>query len=589
MSGKVSTDQLLFSATLAILLLAAGCSNPTPEVTPTPPSATPSPSPSLTPTVTPTPSPTFTATPTPTAPPATVVGDLRTARLSTPAPRRGVPCGVVDLLDFPIDPPNAELARGGTDFGVFRARYQGIHAGEDWGWSIRSSSAGKPVHSIGHGQVTYAEPYGWGGDGGTVIVRHFFQDGSTILSFYGHLNPPSVTLRTGDCVTRGAQIGQIGERPFPTHLHFEIRSHMPGMPGPGYWSIDPSLAGWQPPSVYIWNNRVTGLPGVQWQRPFASRSRKSVGLLNQNTFVVMDNQQLIGLNVSNGSLRWSIPISETTSAAVVDATIAIIYTANQLGQVQAWGPPYFDVGALKPGHAPLWEIQLGGVGIPTLVPLPGGGVALHTQRQLFGLSADGRLLWEHGPLDSPLNWTLASDHLILASAGADAMVWEIQRANPPTPAARIGGRLVASDGQVFVYNSTGVYRLSPDLQAASLIYLLPRAFPDTGDAIALPNGGVLVAHADQADARLIALNADGTLRWQRSYAPARQARSAAQAKARLVASDSHVYLVLHNDLSTSNVTDIFGVGTDGNRLVRIFAGGTRNLLQEDLTNDYFSW
>ncbi len=553
MSGKISPGHLSVAAAIAVLILAAGCGKPTPKVPPVPPTVAPSPSSSPTPTAT-----------------------------LTPSPQRGAPCGVVDLLDFPINPPDAERARGGTDYGVFRARYRGNHAAEDWGWGVRSASAGTPVFSIGHGQVTYAEPFGWGGDGGTVVVRHVFSDGSTILSFYGHLNPPSVSLHAGDCVKRGDPVGQIGQPPYPTHLHFEIRSHMPDRPGPGYWSVDPSLAGWKPPSIYIWNNRVSELPGVQWLWPFASRSRKAVGFAGHDTFVVMDNLQLIGINVSDGSLRWSLPISDTTSAAAIDADRAVVYTGNQLGQVQAFGLSDLVSATHKSVPVPLWEIQLDTAGIPALIPLPGGGVALYMYQHLFGVSADGGLLWEQSPMDGPINWTLVQDRLILTSAGADASVWVIDRAGPPTQAARIGGRLVAAGDQVFVYNSTGIYRLSPDLLSAYPLYPLPRAFPDLGDAVALPDGGLLVAHADQADARLIALNAEGTLRWERSYVPAVREQSTATVKPRLMAAGSHVYLLLHNGISSSNITDIFFIDMNSAALTRIFTGGTRNLAPEDL-------
>ncbi|HZY45078.1 MAG TPA: M23 family metallopeptidase, partial [Anaerolineae bacterium] len=65
-----------------------------------------------------------------------------------------------------------------------------------------------------------------------VIVRHVFNDGRTILSFYGHLDPPSVVLNVGDCVERGQQVGEIGKPRGRPHLHFEIRHHLPARPVP---------------------------------------------------------------------------------------------------------------------------------------------------------------------------------------------------------------------------------------------------------------------------------------------------------------------------------------------------------------------
>ena len=155
-----------------------------------------------TPTPTPTPTSTPTATPTPTAIPVVVSDDLREARLSAPVPQGGALCGVVDLLDFPMDPPHGlRVVFGGRDFGVYRSNYGGRHTGEDW-WN-GSASFGTPVHSIGHGTVTFAEPWGWGADKGVVIVRHVFSDGRAILSFYGHLDPPQRRVERGP--VRGAR------------------------------------------------------------------------------------------------------------------------------------------------------------------------------------------------------------------------------------------------------------------------------------------------------------------------------------------------------------------------------------------------
>jgi len=49
---------------------------------------------------------------------ARVSGDPRKVRLSAPSPQSGAPCGVVDLLDFPINPPSAEVVFRGQDFKV---------------------------------------------------------------------------------------------------------------------------------------------------------------------------------------------------------------------------------------------------------------------------------------------------------------------------------------------------------------------------------------------------------------------------------------------------------------------------------------
>jgi len=198
---------------------------------------TPTPTATVTHTPTPTPAPTSTPTPTPTplARPISTSGDPRAVSLHTTASADGPLCGLVDVFDFPLNPPEGDgVARGGGDFGIYRGRYEKYHAGEDWWMSPWRSSFGSPVYSIGHGRVTYAAPNGWGRDQGIVIVRHSFADGRQVLSFYGHLDPDSVILINGDCVTRGERVGAIGRPTTGPHLHFEIRTHMPDEPGTGY-------------------------------------------------------------------------------------------------------------------------------------------------------------------------------------------------------------------------------------------------------------------------------------------------------------------------------------------------------------------
>ena len=90
-----------------------------------------------------------------------------------------------------------------------------------------------PVHAVAHGRVIYANPFGWGQvDRGVIIVRHTFPDGETKLSFYGHVQPETVTLRPGDCVVRGQEIAKVDKPRGRPHLHFEVRDHLPDRPGP---------------------------------------------------------------------------------------------------------------------------------------------------------------------------------------------------------------------------------------------------------------------------------------------------------------------------------------------------------------------
>jgi murein DD-endopeptidase MepM/ murein hydrolase activator NlpD len=328
-----------FSATLrdavvlGILFIISACSiiDPTPivEVVTVEITATPSPTPTATSTPTPTP------TPTPTAFPITITGDHRATRISTPLPQFGAQCGIVDILDFPLKPPDAIGTRGGSDFGVFRSRYNGYHTGEDWGIS-GGSNFGESVFSIGHGLVTHAHPDGWGEDKGTVIIKHTFSDGSIIYSFYGHLDPPSVTMNAGQCVTRGEKIGEIGRPRTPPHLHFEIRAVFPDQPARGYLPYDPSIAGWKPPSNYILEQRITTSPGVVWMRQSSDVVVEEVGFVDESIFLVKEDDQLVAIDLTDGNTLWSQPLARSFVDGSIDRDRSILYTVNRTGDLKAF-------------------------------------------------------------------------------------------------------------------------------------------------------------------------------------------------------------------------------------------------------------
>ncbi|MGD9093929.1 MAG: peptidoglycan DD-metalloendopeptidase family protein, partial [Anaerolineales bacterium] len=526
--------------------------------------ATPKPSSTPEPSATPTP------TPTPTAIPATVRQYPREMFFSEPVPQGNAPCGIVDWLDFPLDPPDAENAIGGSDFGIYRRRYDKFHAGEDW--RLENRSFGESVYSIGHGVVTYAEPLGWGADKGVVIVEHRFSEGDSILSFYGHLDPPSIVLRPGDCVARGDRVGRIGRPRGSPHLHFEIRSHMPVSPGPGYWSVDPAQAGWRPPSQYIWDFRIGLQPGVEWALSLGSYRIEGLGLMERDdTYVVLRDQELIGIHVDDGTLRWSLPISETNAA--LDVTGGSFYVANQFGRVagfdlnQILGDRQF--GQIETPVKPDWKIEIDSIGIPALVPSPGGGVIMAVHDDLFGISPDGTALWERLSIDPIHDWMLIGGELFFTSRGETNTVWKVGDNGPEKLYSGVSGHLVASGDQLFVYERNGIYRLNTVDQSVELIYPLSTAYQNLGDMVALPDGGLLLSHVDNFDRRIIAIDADGTSRWERSFI------ETAEGQPRLLVLDDQIYLILEENSSSASKVSIYLVDTNQGELNRILTGGRR--------------
>ncbi len=106
--------------------------------------------------------------------------------------------------------------------------YYGYRSASISGWSYHGgldivlgygSSAGIPVVASASGTVVTAYS-GWRGYGHTVVIDH----GNGIKTRYAHMYPGSITVRVGQKVYQGQQIGRIGSTGNSTgpHLHFEV-------------------------------------------------------------------------------------------------------------------------------------------------------------------------------------------------------------------------------------------------------------------------------------------------------------------------------------------------------------------------------
>jgi murein DD-endopeptidase MepM/ murein hydrolase activator NlpD len=538
--------------------------------TPPAPEATPHPSATLTPTITrtlpPTPTATPTSTPTPTAQPLSLFDGLREQRAVEPTPQRGAPCGVVDFFDFPLDAPDGGGANARWSFGRYSERYSGIHAGEDWVYDT-GDNLGRPVYNIAHGTVLFARPLGWGVDQGTIIVRHVFTDSKTILSFYGHLEPDSVVLNPGDCVKRGEVVGRIGKPRGRPHLHFEIRTIYPDRPGPGYWSVDPTLAGWKPPTEYIWDQRLSTSPGVQWTRPFTPSNSILAGLLISNTVAAIDDDRLLALDADTGQVRWTRPLSSSVRAATLDKSHSAIYLTTISNTLQA----------IDAAGQSRWLIPVTSTARSVLFPSPEGGVILHDGRSLNGYSSEGERVWQIENIPTPIDWLDDDGQLLFTVGGDQPALYRLDQAGVITPVAALGGQLAASAKHLFVYGPTALYQLSA---TPTLLKQFDRMLYNDGSLLTTADGGLLISHHGLSDVRLIALGADGSLRWERSLQPLTQGAP------QLVAIRDEVYAVTQEgdvwwiDQRSGEAQQVL----DGTRLnnlsglVRAFATSRGNLI-----------
>jgi hypothetical protein len=466
------------------------------------------------------------------------------------------------LFDFPIDPPDAaDVSRGGGDFGIFRDRYDKYHAGEDWGGPANRPNLGTPVYSIGHGLVTYAQPLGWGRDKGVIIIQHTFVDGRKILSFYGHLDPDSVLLAPGSCVRRGDLVGLIGQpRGFP-HLHFEIRTQAPYQTLTGYWPEDPTTQGWLWPSQEIWAARVAAIPGVAWARAFADRGTQLIGPLNESDSLILEGNQLQRLNMSSGQ---ATPIDfgrEKIDAALHQPASQLFILAernNNLVAAYSW-----------PDLVQQWEINLPLISPPSLLPLPNGDVLALTRNSMTAVSADGTALWTES-LNSPLlDWQLTDEALYLTTDGNDGRLWRVQSGQAEI-IAELGGKLALRDNGLWLYHRQGLYQVAlNDTPTTTLVYTLPTGTLNRGDLLPLPDGSLLLAHADSADRRLLQFDANGRLLWERSY------RAEISGNVTLHLANGQPYIAATGVSGSSGLLTLYALEQSQNRLAVVFEGGSR--------------
>ncbi|MBT3389039.1 MAG: peptidoglycan DD-metalloendopeptidase family protein [Chloroflexi bacterium] len=520
-------------------------------------SSTPSLTPVPTLTVTPSPTP----TPTPTAQPFAVEGSPRAYTLFDPAFQSGAACGWVDTFDYPLDPPDGATASGGRDFGRYRERYDKFHAGEDWRF-VDGDNFGQPVYAIGHGEVTYAESEGWGADKGVVIVRHTFPNGRKVLSFYGHLDPPSVTLNPGDCITRGQIIGQIGRPRTPPHLHFEIRAHLPYTPGGGYWSTDPAQSGWLPPSQTIAAYRLQVSPGTQWYRS-TDESSQFVYVLDENQLILAEGDQLVGLDLENGTQIWSLSFDEVLKQVQTDTAGNWLYAVELPNQLRAY--------QMNTEPLLVWERELSSALQLSLMPLPGGGILVSdAQGGMTAISTTGETMWREPDATGITNWIHFKDTLIFttnttlwAGNAEGAVIWE----EAPT------GIPVAAGNQLWLYAADGIYRLDIEQRTAQHVYTLSAGFANQRAALGLSNGGLLLAHTDTHDRRLLSLNANGSLVWEYSIS------GLVEGTPEIFTLNGEIYALFaptNGAAGSYNEISVFWIDPNNGEMLRIFQSGSRN-------------
>lgn len=318
------------------------------------------------------------------------------------------PCGLVEEFAFPV--PEIDVAR--NDFGIYRARFGGLHVGID----VAFEQLGMPVQAAGRGQVTYSDPAGWDTEKGVVVIQHTLADGTIFNTLYGHMEELNgyIFPEMFACVEPGDVIGAIG---FPSqgrpHLHYEIRTRYRHEGGPGYTETNPLELGWLHPVDFTYLVRLRVSPAYQ-SHITLTEPASLPPLLQNDVYIFAHSQRLTGTS-SDGTVLWNFDTLQTAIAlAALPDGRTLILTADDQVLV-------LDQGSFSA----LWQLPKTVISAPLLV---GPYITfITTDYSVLALTADGQIAWESTALPSePVTWATNTQALAIASESNE--LWVIDAA-----------------------------------------------------------------------------------------------------------------------------------------------------------------
>lgn len=191
-----------------------------------------------------------------------------------------------NVFDPRVDLPMENYVEGRTykTFGEYiEDRFTGYHVGDDV--EVSELEAEYPVHAIADGIVTHAGSVS--GYGGVMVINHDV-DGEQVSAIYGHVDLDSSIVSTGDVVTRGQFLANLGDHNSAEtdgerkHLHFAL-----------YEGEDVRLSGYETSEANVEN----------WINPTEFFARNGVDVTNSGRTYDMWNE----LGGNNYHLEFEIP------------------------------------------------------------------------------------------------------------------------------------------------------------------------------------------------------------------------------------------------------------------------------------------
>lgn len=421
---------------------------------------------------------------------------------AAPALRAQAQCGVVTGVSFPVDRSVFQLVQ---DYAVPSPRHQGrYHTGEDY-YAGPGQSFGQPVRVIADGRVTYSSPIGWGRDGGVVIVEHTMPDGTLVYSLYGHMIPTDTYPfpERYRCLRAGDVVGAIGDaRPAP-HIHFEIRTTGPDIPGPGYSIQPPAELGWLQPSRFILNWQTWLLSAHRWhvQLPEDNRLVTPPLILDDGSMLLASRDRLRYAS-ADGRILWRIILDQTPVAlTLVDRRPVVVYPNGNLQFIN-----------LDASLGERWSVS-----VPLQSPaLPfADRLLFHSADDtLLALTPDRRqIAWQQSGIPPFVRAYVAPAAIGLITAGNTLYALSHEGALLATiPLDSLAFMGAAPDGRLLYYTQNGFAAIDSTGNQSQVISGLPGT-PDESALVFNPLGAFYF-WGGGTSRTLNAIGSDGSLLWQ---------------------------------------------------------------------------
>jgi hypothetical protein len=326
--------------------------------------------------------------------------------------------------------------------------------------------------------------------------------------------------------------------------------------------------------------------------------RQFAGVLPGDVLVLLEQGRLRGIGAADGSQPWTqpdppapTPMPEATPnptrvalevaasapvSAALDEAQPLLYAIDRRDWLEAYdaldGEPVFE---------PAWRVELELTGIPALYALPGGGVAAVGRNEAVALSAGGQQMWIQTWEEPTGEAVRAGDTLFLPVGRGETSLWSLAAGGATAWQPAPAGTPVGWAGQgLWLYTREGIYRLDAGTGGAEQVMALPRAISGIaahgdGAALALPDGGLLVAHHDLADRRLLRLDVAGNLLWERSV------QEAGDGLAHLALYGGQEAYLAVEETGPTMLVSVFAVDLESGNLARLLVGGTRTGISGD--------